>query len=188
MWLEHRLRAASSPGFLPREAGGGLSQSDAGPLFRPPLRAGARKRIVFPPPLRDGAAKIVLPRTTQASARPGGGEAPALGRDGRWPGALAPGWREATLRRGKGNGLCQWGGGQGERKAPPPAAQGLHMRISVRRPRDHLVTGTQAAGGIVTRISSERGRGRPDAIRCASPARIKPPPCRRRHFPLLMRP
>jgi hypothetical protein len=45
----------------------------------PPLRAGQRKRTAFPPPQRNGAAKIVSPCATQASARPGGREAPAGG-------------------------------------------------------------------------------------------------------------
>jgi hypothetical protein len=53
---------------------------------------GIRKRRAFPRPRATVPRRSAGPGTRQASARPGGCEAPALGRDGRWPGALAPGW------------------------------------------------------------------------------------------------
>jgi hypothetical protein len=52
---------------------------------------GTRKRTAFPARARRFPADRQVQAQRQASARPGGREAPALGRGGRWPGALAPG-------------------------------------------------------------------------------------------------
>ncbi len=120
---------------------------------------GNRKRTAFPPPMRDGALK------TGRSANTTGQRSPRAG----W------GWREATLRRGKGDGLCQGGGRQGrERKAPPSAAQGYRIWRSFRCSQEPLVNQTQAPGDIVTRVSSDRSRGRPDRVKGESPAVCHP--------------
>ena len=57
---------------------------------------GIRKRTAFPRPCATVPRLSVRSNATKASARPGGREAPALGRVGRWPGALAPGGSDAS--------------------------------------------------------------------------------------------
>jgi hypothetical protein len=91
----------------------------------PPLRAGSGNALRFPRPLRDAHNRTIPPSVTKASARPGGGEAPAKGRDGRWPGALAPGWPGGNVPRGRGDGPCHGC----DAVPPPPARQCLKDRL-----------------------------------------------------------
>ncbi len=70
------------------------------------------------------------------------GRSARRGRGGRWPGALAPGWREATLRRGKGDGLCHGSGGRmGQPSVPSLGGNKETHRVSPasagRRGQDH---------------------------------------------------
>jgi hypothetical protein len=75
---------------------GGGGKGDAWNHLPPRLRAGPRKRTAFPPPLRNSAAKTVSPSVTQASARPGGGEARAVGGAGAGRGLWPPAARGVT--------------------------------------------------------------------------------------------
>ena len=135
----------------------------------PPSPGGNRKRTAFPPPLRNGAAKTLSPSVTQASARPGGREAPAGGGAGAGRGLWPPAARGVTETLWQRRWPLPLGrGARGKRKAPPTAAQGYRIWISFRRLRDHLVNRPQASGDIVTRISSERCRRRPVTVKCES--------------------
>ena len=92
----------------------------------PPLRAGSGNALRFPARSETTDPPGPLPPSaTKASARPGGGKAPAKGRDGRWPGALAPGWPGGNVPLGRGDGPCHGC----DSVPPPPARQCLKDRL-----------------------------------------------------------
>jgi hypothetical protein len=125
---------------------------------------GIRKRTAFAPPAQDGAVKTLTPRTTQASARPGGREAPAGGGAdagrGLWPpsgegqrgavaGAMAPAIEAVKVP------APSPGGNRKRTACPPPARDGVlqtgRSRNSAgqrptRRPRSARPKGGAGAG------------------------------------------
>jgi hypothetical protein len=89
-----------------------------------------------PPRIRAGETHRVSPAPAERRGKDhrslrNEGQHPSLrvrkrphGRGVRWPGALAPGGRGATLRRGKGDGLCQGEGGRHGTTFRPVAGRG----------------------------------------------------------------
>jgi hypothetical protein len=115
---------------------------------------GIRKRTAFPPPLHDAHNRTIPPSATQASARPGGREAPAKGRDGRWPGALAPGWPGGNAPRGRGDGPCHGC----DAVPPPPARQCLKDRLRNRNEGQRLLRRGQSTRRIKPAARTGPGR------------------------------
>ena len=68
---------------------------------------GIRKRTAFPPPLRGAATKTIAIRTNEGQRPARRGRSARLGRGGRWPEALAPGWRVAPVPQDRGDGPGQ---------------------------------------------------------------------------------
>jgi hypothetical protein len=67
-----------------------------------PSSGGNRKRMRFPRPRRTLPQRPIPPAPSEASARPGGREAPAGGGAGAGRGLWAPGWPSVTVRKWQG--------------------------------------------------------------------------------------
>ncbi len=141
-----------------------------------PLRAGPRKGTAFPPPLRNGAAKTLAPCATKASARPGGGEAPADGGAGAGRGLWPPAGEGRRCGVAKAMVFCHGSGEVGgthgttfyplsgwrleaHRVSPAPAKRCGKDRLTPRHAGQHPpVAGRALAGGFGPRkAKGQRG-------------------------------
>ena len=151
-----------------------------------PSPGGNRKRMRFPRPRETLPPRPVPPAPTEASARPGGREAPAGSGRALAGGFGPPAGVRSAWRCGRGDGPCQ-----GNDAVPPPLQAGPRNALRFPAPRGPLpprpVQPAPTAGQRPTRrarsarrVGASAGRGlwgtrRADALCTAWPGRWPPP-------------
>jgi len=118
-----------------------------------PVSGRGKRDPRFPRPRGTIPCRPAGPGTPQASARPGGREAPAMGGSGAGRGLWPPAGQGTAQRCGRGDGPCHW---NGESACATPGGSGYATRVSPARARrcpvDRQVRDQQKASACRGRV------------------------------------